>query len=71
MLRTKRELKIQSSPAQHPQYTMTVPRGTRCELVDGCPVVADTSKVIGGNTHDLVHYYIWIPAGSVEDDGAS
>lgn len=56
-----------SSPAQHPQYTMTIPRNTECKQVDGKWVVADTSKVSGGNAHDLEHYYIWLNDSDVAE----
>jgi hypothetical protein len=62
---TARELTKLSSPACSPQYTMTIPAGTRVDYVDGMPVVGDTSKVIGGNAHDLEHYYIWLDPNEV------
>lgn len=65
MLTTKHDLVKLSSPAQSPQYLMTIPARTRCELIDGKPVVADTTRVIGGNRHDLAHYYIWLDPDDV------
>jgi hypothetical protein len=59
-MRTVKDIKVMSSPACSPQYEMTVPKGTRCYVVNGLPVVDDVSKVIGGNPHDLQHYYIWL-----------
>lgn len=63
---TRKELKVLSSPACWPRYTMTIPAGTRCKLMDnGHYVVDDVSKVIGGNAHDLAHYYIWLDSSDV------
>jgi hypothetical protein len=67
MLVTKQELKVLSSPACSPQYEMTIPKGTRCEIVGDSAVVKDTGKVIGGNAHDLEHYYIWLRSDDVEE----
>lgn len=67
MLVTKREIQKLSSPAQSPVYLMTIPAGTRCKMVDGRPVVDDTSKVQGSNPHDLAHYYVWLNADDVEE----
>jgi hypothetical protein len=66
MLVTSKELKKASSPAQSPQYTMTIPAGTRCVRKGNGIVVADISKVIGGNDHDLQRYHIWIYESEVE-----
>lgn len=68
---TARELQKVSSPAQSPQYTMTIPAGTRCKIVDGRFVVDDTSKVVGGNPHDLAHYYIWLDDADVIAESAN
>lgn len=62
---TRNEVKVLSSPACSPQYTMTVPAGTRCKIVQGKPVVDDVSKVIGSNDHDLAHYYVWLEDSDV------
>jgi hypothetical protein len=67
MPKTKTELRKLSSPACHPRYTVTIPAGTRCEKVADSWVVADISQVIGGNAHDLAHYYIWLNDNEVED----
>lgn len=67
MIVTKRELKKLSSPACHPRYVMTVPAGTRCARLGDQFVVDDTSKVVGGNAHDLAHYFIWLLPGDVEE----
>jgi hypothetical protein len=61
---TARDLTKTSSPACSPQYQMTIPAGTRCKRLDQGIVVDDTSRVAGGNAHDLAHYYIWL----TEDD---
>jgi hypothetical protein len=63
---TKHNVEVTSSPACHPQYVMTVPAGTLCKLIDGKPVVAETSKIIGGNPFDLAHHYVWLSADDVE-----
>ena len=68
---TARELQKLSSPAQSPQYMMTVPAGARCKIVDGRFVVDDTSKVTGGNQQDLVHYYIWLDDSEVVAESAN
>jgi hypothetical protein len=67
MLVTTKELTKVSSPAESPQYTMTIPAGTRCAWKGNGIVVADLSKVIGGNDHDLQHYHIWIYESEVEE----
>lgn len=64
---TKRDLVKLSSPACHPRYEMRIPAGARCKLVSGLPVVDDTTKVQGGNEHDLRHYYIWLEHSDVEE----
>jgi hypothetical protein len=69
MLVTSKELKKVSSPALSPQYTMTIPAGTRCARKGNGIVVADISKVIGGDEHDLQHYHIWIYESEVEEVG--
>ena len=64
---TKREIKQLSSPACSPQYTVTIPKGTRVRLpVPGAAVVDDTATVIGSNAHDLQHYYVWIDLADVD-----
>jgi hypothetical protein len=63
----KREIKQPSRPACSPQYTMTIPKGTRVSLpVPGAAVVDDTAKVVGSNAHDLQHYFIWIDLADVD-----
>lgn len=57
---TRTQLSKLSSPACSPRYTMTIPALTACKVVNGSWVVEDTAKVIGGNDHDLNHYYIWL-----------
>lgn len=64
---TVRRLKKLSSPACSPQYTVTIPAGTRCEEKDSRFVVADTSKVTGSNAHDLEHYYVWLDDSEVAE----
>jgi 3D (Asp-Asp-Asp) domain-containing protein len=64
---TKREIKQLSSPACSPQYTVTIPKGTRIRLpVPGAAVVDDTAKVIGSNAEDLQHYFVWIDLADVD-----
>lgn len=65
MATTNRTLHKLSSPACSPRYMMTIPAGTECTKVDGRWVVADTSKVVGSDSHDLEHYYIWLDADEV------
>lgn len=65
-MHTIREVRVQSSPACSPRYWMTIPAGTKVALVNGEPVVAEVSKVVGGNRHDLEHYYIWLDRRDVE-----
>ena len=63
---TTREIKQLSSPAFSPQYTVTIPIGTRCKLPPtGKAYVDDINKVQGSNRHDLKHYYIWIDVADV------
>lgn len=64
--RTTHELVTVSSPACSPQYRMTIPAGTLCERIGESFVVYETSKVIGGNAHDLEHYYIFVNPSDVE-----
>lgn len=66
-LYTKRPLIKLSSPACHPTYEMRIPADTRCVLVSGRPVVDDTSRVQGGNAHDLRYHYIWLEHDEVEE----
>ena len=63
-----REIKQLSSPACSPQYTVTIPKGTRVRLlpVPGAAMVDDTAKVICSNAHDLQHYYVWIDLANVD-----
>jgi 3D (Asp-Asp-Asp) domain-containing protein len=64
---TKREIKQLSSPARWPQYSVTIPKGTRVRLpVPGAAVVDDTANVIGSNAHDLQHYYVWVDLADVD-----
>jgi hypothetical protein len=69
MLVTTKELTKVSSPAKSPQYTMTIPAGTRCARKGNGIVVADISKVIGANAHDLQQYHIWVYESEVEEVG--
>lgn len=70
--RTTRQIKIMSSPACSPRYLMTIPAGTLVEFVGGRPVVdpADFHKVAGGNAHDMVHYYLWLPRDAVAESSS-
>jgi 3D (Asp-Asp-Asp) domain-containing protein len=64
---TKREIKQQSRPACSPQYTVTIPKGTRVRLpVPGAAVVDDTATVIGSNAQDLQHHFVWIDLADVD-----
>ena len=63
---TTREIKQLSNPACSPQYTVTIPVGTRCKLPPiGPAYVEEIEKVEGGNSHDLKYYYIWISRDDV------
>jgi 3D (Asp-Asp-Asp) domain-containing protein len=64
---SKREIKQPSRPASSPQYTVTIPKGTRVRLpVPDAAVVDDTAKVIGSNAADLQHYFTWIDLADVD-----
>ncbi len=67
-LLTKRDIKQLSSPACHPQYEITIPRGTRCKVIEGPGggiVVDELHKIWGSNAHDLTHYYVWVQPDDV------
>jgi hypothetical protein len=71
-MKTNRDLTIVSSPACSPRYEMFVPKGTpvehlkRSRRTDYVVAPEGFHHVRGSNPHDLTHYYIWLPADSIE-----